>query len=167
MSKKAWSRFWSKSSESVCTDSVKHHSAPETGVELCDTSERKPTDVKVNYYLAQLREELSEIRKRIDFSDDGVALALASVCNLERHIAAQEKKSQETVRSPEKDHSVAQKISELRESLEDSCCPQGTENSSSSKEEEYVLVAPIKGVDEDGRLLLGDRKILSASALKI
>ena len=164
MSKKAWSRFWSKSSESVCTDSVKHHSAPETGVELCDTSERKPTDVKVNYYLAQLREELSEIRKRIDFSDDGVALALASVCNLERHIAAQEKKSQEAVRSPETSRSAAQQIAALRESLEDSC-PQ-VAKSSPSKEEELILVRPVKGVDENGRLILGDPKLLRADALK-
>ena len=171
MCEKAWSkersRSWSKLSEPARADSENEHSAPDTGAEWCGSLDGKPSDVKTNYYLTQLREELSEIRKRIDFSDDGVALALASVCNLERHIAAQEKKSQETVRSPEKDHSVAQKISELRESLEGSCCPQGTENSSSSKEEEYVLVAPIKGVDENGRLLLGDRKILSASALKI
>ena len=86
--------------------------------------------------------------------------------SLERRIVALEKESREVARPPQADQSVAQKISELRESLEDSCCPQGTENSS-SKEEEYVLVAPIKGVDEDGRLLLGDRKILSADALKI
>ena len=127
-------------------------------------SEGKPSDAKTNYFLSQLREELGEIRKALGSSDNKVSLALASMCNLERHIAAQEKKSQETVRSPETDQSVAQKISELRESLEDQS-PQG-DKSSSPKGEEYFLVAPIKGVDE-GRLLLGDRKILSASALKI
>ena len=39
--------------------------------------------------------------------------------------------------------------------------------SSPSKEGEYILVTPIKGVDKEGRLILGDPKILSASALKI
>ena len=169
MCEKAWSkersRSWSKLSEPARADSENEHSAPDTGAEWCGSSDGKPSDVKTNYYLTQLREELGETRKRIDFSDDGISLALASICNLERHIAAQEKKSQETVRSPEADHSVAQKISELRESLEDES-PRGTE-SSSSKEGEYILVTPIKGVGEDGRLILGDRKIVSASALKI
>ena len=167
MCEKAWSK-WHRSdfSESARADSENEHSAPDTGAEWCDSSDGKPSDVKTNYYLAQLREELGEIRKRIDFSDDGVSLALASVCNFERHLAAQERWSRETAMSPEADQSVAQKISELRESLEDSC-PQGDKSSSSSKEEEHFLVAPIKGVSESGCLLLGDRKILSASALKI
>ena len=128
-------------------------------------SEGKPSDAKTNYFLSQLREELGEIRKALGSSDNKVSLALASMCNLERHIAAQEKKSQETVRSPEKDKSVERQIVALRESLEDKS-PQAAK-SSSSKEEEYVLVTPIKGVDEDGRLILGDRRILSAKALKI
>ncbi len=169
MCEKAWSkersRSWSKLSEPARADSENEHSAPDTGAEWCDSSEGKPSDVKTNYFLAQLREELGEIRKRIDFSDDGVSLALASVCNFERHLAAQERWSRETAMSPEADQSVAQKISELRESLEDSC-PQGGK-SSSPKGEERFLVAPIRGIDEDGRLILGDRKILSASALKI
>ena len=143
----------------------KEHSAPDTGAEWCDSSDGKPSDVKVNYFFSQLREELGRIRKTLGSSDNAVSLAFASICNLERHIAAQEKKSQETVRSPEADQSVAQKISELRESLEDES-PREAE-SSSSKEEEYILVASVRGIDEDGRLLLGDRKILSASALKI
>ena len=162
--KKEWSS--SNFSESARADSENEGMAFQTCPDGF-TSEGKPSDVKTNYYLAQLREELGEIRKRIDFSDDGVSLALASVCNFERHLAAQERWSQETAKSPEADHSVAQKISELRESFEDSCCPQGDKSSSSSKEEEHFLVAPIRGIDEDGRLLLGDRKILSASALKI
>ena len=159
---------WSRSDipQSVSAGPEEEHSAPDTGAEWSDLSEGKPSDVRTNYFLAQLREELGRIRKAFEPSDNAVSLALASVCNLERHIAAQEKKSQETVRSPEKDRSVERQIAALRESLEDSCCPQGIENSS-SKEEEYVLITPIKGVSEDGRLLLGDRKILSASALKI
>ncbi len=85
---------------------------------------------------------------------------------LERRIAALEKKSQEVVRSPEASKTVERQIAALRESLGDQS-PRETENSSPSKEGEYILVTPIKGVDEDGRLLLGDRKILSAKALKI
>ncbi len=166
MSKKEWSK-WSRSdfSQSVRADSENEHSAPDTGAEWCDSSDGKPSDVKTNYFLTQLREELGETRKRIDFSDDGISLALASICNLERHLAAQERWSQETAESPEKDRSVERQIAALRESLEDQS-PQAI-RSSSSKEEEHFLVAPIKGVSEDGRLLLGDRKILSAKALKI
>ena len=165
MCEKAWSK-WHRSdfSESARAGSENEHSAPDTGAEWCDSSDGKPSDVKTNYYLTQLREELGETRKRIDFSDDGISLALASICNLERHLAAQERWSQETAKSPEKDQSVAQKISELRESLEDQS-PRETENSP-SKEEELILVRPVKGVDKEGRLILGDPKLLRASALK-
>ena len=164
MFKKKWSR--SDIPESVSADSEKEHPAPDMGAEWNTTSEGKPSDVKVNYFFSQLREELGRIRKTLGSSDNAVSLAFASICNLERHIAAQEKKSQETVMSPEKDQSVAQKISELRESFEDSCCPQGDKSSSSSKEEELILVRPVKGVDKEGRLILGDPKLLRASALK-
>ena len=165
MCEKEWSK-WSRSdlSESARADSENEHSAPDTGAEWCDSSDGKPSDVKTNYFLAQLREELSEIRKRIDFSDDGISLALASVCNFERHLAAQERWSRETAMSPEADQSVAQKISELRESLEDES-PQGTK-SSSFFEEELILVRPVRGVDKDGRLILGDPKLLRTDALK-
>ena len=162
MFKKKWSR--SDIPELVSADSEKEHPAPGMGAEWNTTSEGKPSDVKVNYFFSQLREELGRIRKTLGSSDNAVSLAFASICNLERHIAAQEKKSQETVMSPEKDHSVAQKISELRESLGDES-PRETENSS-SKEEELILVRPVKGVDKEGRLILGDPKLLRASALK-
>ena len=163
MCEKEWSR--SDIPQSVSAGPEEEHSAPDTGAEWSDLSEGKPSDVRTNYFLAQLREELGRIRKAFEPSDNAVSLALASVCNLERHIAAQEKKSQETVKSPEKDRSVERQIAALRESLEEQS-PQETK-SSSSKEEEYFLVTPIKGVSEDGRLLLGDRRILSAKALKI
>lgn len=39
-------------------------------------------------------------------------------------------------------------------------------NGSSSKEEELVLATPVQGVQVDGRLILGDPKLLRASALK-
>lgn len=164
MCEEKWSRSWSRSSEPARADSENEDMAFQTCPDGF-TSEGKPSDVKTNYYLAQLREELGEIRKRIDFSDDGISLALASVCNFERHLAAQERWAQETAKSPEKDRSVERQIAALRESLEDQS-PQETK-SSSSKEEEHFLVAPIKGVSEDGHLILGDRRILSASALKI
>ena len=117
MFKKKWSR--SDIPRSVSAGPEEEHSAPDTGAEWSDLSEGKPSDVRTNYFLAQLREELGRIRKAFEPSDNAVSLALASVCNLERHIAAQEKKSQETVRSPEKDRSVERQIAALRESLED------------------------------------------------
>ena len=166
MCEKAWSK-WHRSdfSESACADPEKEHSAPDTGAEWCDSSEGNPSDEKIVASLAQAREELGRLRKTLEPCDNIVSLALANVAALERRCAALEKESREAARSPEKDYSVAQKISELRESLEDSC-PQG-DKSSSPKGEEHFLVAPIRGIDEDGRLILGDRRILSASALKI
>ena len=67
----------------------------------------------------------------------------ARVEALERRIAVLEKLPQDTLRSP----GTSQSVSPL-------------------KEGGYVLVAPIEGV-KDGRLILGDQRILSASALKI
>ena len=166
MFKKKWSR--SDIPQSVSAGPEEEHSAPDTGAEWCDnSSEGKPSDEKIVSSLAGAREELGRLRKTFGSCENIVTLALANVAALERRCAALEKESRETAKSPETDHSVAQKISELRESFEDSCCPQGDKSSSSSKEEEHFLVAPIRGIDEDGRLLLGDRKILSASALKI
>ena len=164
MCEKAWSRSWSKHSEPVSAGPEREHSALVVDAEWRSSSEGKPSDEKTNYFLAQLREELGEIRKVFEPSDNAVSLALASVCNLERHIVALEKESEEVARPPQADHSVAQKISELRESLEDES-PRETENSS-SKEEELILVRPVKGVDKEGRLILGDPKLLRADALK-
>ena len=164
MSEKEWSRSYGFT-ESACADAEKEHSAPDTGAEWCDSSEGKPSDEKIVASLASAREEIKRAEKLVRSPENALTCALGAISALERRCAALEKESRKTVRPPETDQSVAQKISELRESLEDSC-PQGTENSS-SKEEEYFLVTPIKGVSEDGRLLLGDRKILSASALKI
>ena len=168
MSEKEWSRSWSRSdynSEPARAGSEKEHSAPDTGAEWCDSSEGKPSDEKIVSSLAGAREELGRLRKTFGSCEKIVTLALANVAALERRCAALEKEAQETAKSPEKDRSVERQIAALRESLEDQS-PQETKNSS-SKEEEYLLVTPIKGVSEDGRLLLGDRKILSASALKI
>lgn len=39
-------------------------------------------------------------------------------------------------------------------------------NGSSSKEEELVLATPVQGVQVDGRLILGDPKLLRADTLK-
>ena len=166
MCEKAWSK-WHRSdfSESACADPEKEHSAPDTGAEWCDSSEGKPSDEKIVSSLAGAREELGRLRKTFGSCENIVTLALANVAALERRCAALEKEAQETAKSPEKDRSVERQIVALRESLEEQS-PQETK-SSSSKEEEYFLVTPIKGVSEDGRLLLGDRRILSAKALKI
>lgn len=166
MCEKAWSRSRSRSSEPVSAgpETEKEHSALVVDAEWCGSSEGKPSDEKIVSSLAGAREELGRLRKTFGSCENIVTLALANVAALERRCAALEKESRKTVRSPETDQSVAQKISELRESLEDQS-PQG-DKSSSPKGEEYFLVAPIKGVDE-GRLILGDQKILSASALKI
>ena len=163
MSKKEWSRSYNFSeparadSEGECT-----------AIKTCPDgflSEGKPSDEKIVASLADAREELGRLRKTFGSCDNIVSLALASVAALERRCAALEKESREVARPPQADHSAAQQIAALRESLEDSC-PQVTK-SSPSFEGEYILVTPIKGVGEDGRLILGDRKILSASALKI
>ena len=169
MCEKEWSRSRSRSSEPVSAgpETEKEHSALVVDAEWCGSSEGKPSDEKIVSSLADAREELGRLRKTFGSCDNIVSLALASVAALERRCAALEKESREVARPPQADQSVAQKISELRESFEDSCCPQGDKSSSSSKEEEHFLVAPIRGIDEDGCLILGDRKILSASALKI
>ena len=164
MSEKEWSRSWSKSSESARADSEEC-----TAIKTCPndgfSSEGKPSDEKIVSSLAGAREELGRLRKTFGSCENIVTLALANVAALERRCAALEKEAQETAKSPEKDRSVERQIAALRESLEEQS-PQETK-SSSSKEEEYFLVTPIKGVSEDGRLLLGDRRILSAKALKI
>ena len=165
MDDKKWSRSWSKLSEPARADSEKEHSALVVDAEWSTTSERKPSDEKIRNSLTDVREEIERAERLVRSPENALTCALGALSALERRIVALEKESQEIARSPEKDNSAAQKIAELRESLEDSC-PQGAK-SSSSKEEEHFLVAPIRGIDEDGRLILGDRKILSASALKI
>lgn len=55
--------------------------------------------------------------------------------------------------------------SESRSSGNNHCSE--TTDDSSLKEEELILATPIQGVQRDGRLILGDPKILSASAPKI
>jgi len=162
MFKKKWSR--SDIPELVSAGPEEEHSAPNTGTEWSDTSKGKPSDETIRNSLTDVREEIERARRLVRSPENAFTCALGALSTLERRIVALEKESRKTVRSPETDQSVAQKISELRESLEDQS-PQG-DKSSSPKGEEYFLVAPIKGVDE-GRLILGDQKILSASALKI
>ena len=168
MCEKAWSRSWSEHSEPVSagSEAEKEHSALVVDAEWCGSSEGKPSDEKIVSSLADAREELGRLRKTFGSCDNIVSLALASVAALERRCAALEKESREVARPPQADHSVERQIAALRESLGDES-PQETKGSSSSKEEEHFLVAPIRGVDEDGRLILGDRRILSAKALKI
>ena len=158
---------WSRSSD--YPELVRAGSEECTAIKTCPndgfSSEGKPSDEKIVSSLAGAREELGRLRKTFGSCENIVTLALANVAALERRCAALEKESREVARPPQADHSVERQIAALRESLGDQS-PQEAK-SSSSKEEEHFLVAPIRGVDEDGRLLLGDRKILSASALKI
>lgn len=165
MCEEKWSRSWSRSSEPARADSENEVSELILSSDKSDSSEGKPSDEKIVSSLAGAREELGRLRKTFGSCENIVTLALANVAALERRCADLEKESQETAKSPEKDKSVERQIAALRESLEDSC-PQG-DKSSSPKGEEHFLVTPIKGVSEDGRLLLGDRRILSAKALKI
>lgn len=164
MCEEKWSRSWSRSSEPARADSENEVSDLILSSDKSDSSEGKPSDEKIVASLASAREEIKRAEKLVRSPENALTCALGAISALERRCAALEKESRKTVRSPETDQSVAQKISELRESLEDQS-PQG-DKSSSPKGEEYFLVAPIKGVDE-GRLILGDQKILSASALKI
>ena len=161
MSKKEWSRSYS--SESARADSEEC-----TAIKTCPndgfSSEGKPSDEKIVSSLAGAREELGRLRKTFGSCENIVTLALANVAALERRCAALEKESRETAKSPAKDRSVERQIAALRKSLGDES-PQG--KNSSSKEEEHFLITPIKGVTEDGHLILGDRKIMSAKALKI
>lgn len=168
MSKKAWSRSWSEHSEPA-----RAGSECEGAIKTCPngfSSEGKPSDEKIVSSLTDVRGEIERARRLVrslEGSPEGAfTCALGALAALERRIVALEKESQETVRSPETSDHVVQQIAALRKSLGDES-PQGDKSSSSSKEEEHFLVAPIRGIDEDGRLLLGDRKILSASALKI
>ena len=165
MCEKAWSRSWSEHSEPVSAGPEKEHSALVVDAEWSDSSEGKPSDEKIVASLADAREELGRLRKTFGSCDNIVSLALASVAALERRCAALEKESREVARPPQADRSVERQIAALRESLGDES-PRETENSS-SKEEELIFVRPVKGVGEDGRLILGDPKIVSASALKI
>ena len=164
MCEEKWSRSWSRSSEPARADSENEVSELILSSDKSDSSEGKPSDEKIVASLASAREEIKRAEKLVRSPENALTCALGAISALERRCAALEKESRKTVRSPETDQSVAQRISELRESLEDQS-PQG-DKSSSPKGEEYFLVAPIKGVDE-GRLILGDQKILSASALKI
>lgn len=161
MCEKAWSRSWSEHSEPACAgpETEKEHSALVVDAEWCGSSEGKPSDEKIVSSLADAREELGRLRKTFGSCDNIVSLALASVAALERRCAALEKESREVARPPQADHSVERQIAALRKSL-------GDESSSSSKEEELVLVRPVKGVDKEGRLILGDPKLLRADALK-
>ena len=164
MSKKEWSRSWSRSSEPACAG-LSEDGAIKTCPDDGFSSEGRPSDETIRSSLTDVREEIERARRLVRSPENAFTCALGALSTLERRIVALEKESRKTVRSPEANDSAVQKITELRKSLEDKS-PQGTK-SSSSKEEEYVLVAPIRGIDEGGRLLLGDRKILSASALKI
>ena len=167
MCEKEWSCRSYNFSESARADSKDEDMSIQTCPDDGFTSEGKPSDETIRNSLTDVREEIERARRLVRSPENAFTCALGALSTLERRIVALEKESRKTVRSLEANDSAVQKITELRKSLEDSCCPQGDKSSSSSKEEEHFLVAPIRGIDEGGRLLLGDRKILSAKALKI
>ena len=128
-----------------------------------DTADVVPQD---NQTRPNLNEAGKELVRALESAliEQALSRAKAREDSLERRIAALEKKSQEAARSPEASKKVVQQIAALRKSLEDKS-PQEVKGSS-SKEEELVLVRPVKGVDREGRLILGDPKLLRADALK-
>lgn len=128
-----------------------------------DTADVVPQD---NQTRPSLNEAGKELVRALESAliEQALSRAKAREDSLERRIAALEKKSQEAARSPEASKKVVQQIAALRKSLEDKS-PQEVKGSS-SKEEELVLVRPVKGVDKEGRLILGDPKLLRADALK-
>ncbi len=137
----------------MCTDSVC----------MVGTADAVPQD---NQTRPNLNEAGRELVRALESAliEQALSRVKAREDSLERRIAALEKKSQETVRSPEASKTAMQQIAALRKSLEDKS-PQEVKGSS-SKEEELVLVRPVKGVDKEGRLILGDPKLLRADALK-
>lgn len=76
--------------------------------------------------------------------EDSLERALGHIENAERHLFALQSESQ----SSGNDH-----------------CSETTDDSS-LKEEELILVSPVQGVQGDGRLILGDSKLLRADTLK-
>ncbi len=165
MSEKEWSRSWSRSdynSEPARAGSENEVSELILSSDKDASSDGKPSDEAIRTSLALVREE---IERAMRLPENAFTCALGALSALERRIVALEKESREVARPPQADHSVERQIAALRESLENES-PQG-DKSSSPKGEEHFLVAPIRGIDEDGRLILGDRRILSASALKI
>ena len=127
------------------------------------TADVVPQDNQTRPNLNEAGEELVRALESA-LIEQALSRAKAREDSLERRIAALEKKSQEAARSPEASKKVVQQIVALRKSLEDKS-PQEVKGSS-SKEEELVLVRPVKGVDKEGRLILGDPKLLRADALK-
>ena len=134
-----------------------------TFVMLRARSQPCPPCDQTNPDLKEAGEELMEALESA-FIRQAFPRVKARVEALERRIAALEKKSQEAARSPEASKKVVQQIAALRKSLEDKSSQEV--KGSSSKEEELVLVRPVKGVDKEGCLILGDPKLLRADALK-
>ena len=79
--------------------------------------------------------------------EDSLERALECIENAEQHLYALQR--------------------EFRSSGDNHHCSETTETTNSSlKEEELVLVTPVQGVQGDGRLVLGDSKLVRANALK-
>ena len=93
---------------------------------------------------SQIKRALESARSVVGICpEDSLERALEHIEDAERHLFALQRES--------------------RSSGDNRCSEM---NGSSSKEEELVLATPVQGVQVDGRLILGDPKLLRASALK-
>ena len=93
---------------------------------------------------SQIRRALESARSVVGTCpEDSLERALGHIENAERHLIALQSAS--------------------RSSGDDHC---SETISSSLKEEELILATPVQGVQRDGRLILGDPKLLRADTLK-
>lgn len=93
---------------------------------------------------SQIKRALESARSVVGICpEDSLERALGHIENAERHLFALQSESQ----SSGDDH-----------------CSDMTD--SSLKEEKLILATPVQGVQRDGRLILGDPKLLRANALK-
>ena len=94
---------------------------------------------------SQIKRALESARSVVGICpEDSLERALEHIEDAERHLFALQSESQ----SSGNDH-----------------CSETTDDSS-LKEEELILVSPVQGVQGDGRLILGDPKLLRADTLK-
>ena len=105
--------------------------------------------LRIGYELEGARSQLERVLESArsvvgTCPEDSLERVLEHIENAERHLIALQSESQ----SSGNDH-----------------CSETTDDSS-LKEEELILVSPVQGVQGDGRLILGDPKLLRADTLK-
>ena len=96
---------------------------------------------------SQIKRALESARSVVGICpEDSLERALEYIENAEQHLYALQR--------------------EFRSSGDNHCSETTETTNSSLKEEELVLVTPVQGVQGDGRLILGDPKLLRADTLK-